>query len=90
MCDRFAPVHNGAALPAGWIGQIDVATGHPFFVDTATGISHWSLPPAFAMTAITAPAGIPGLPATGWATALSGEHFSYAEGPNARSARLQR
>jgi hypothetical protein len=80
--DRFAPVqlHNGAALPAGWIAQTELATGRPFFVDIVTGISHWSLPPAFPMTA---PAGAPELLATGWGTVAS-QTFSYFESPNAR------
>ena len=65
LCGRYPPAHYGAAaLPAGWIAQADPATGHPFFVDTATGVSHWSLPIA-AAAPTAAPAAAPELP-TGW------------------------
>lgn len=33
-----------SALPFGWIVQFDPSTGRNFYVDTATGVSHWEIP----------------------------------------------
>ena len=32
------------ALPVGWIQQNDPTTGHPYYVDTTTGLSQWNRP----------------------------------------------
>jgi hypothetical protein len=38
--------HETAPLPAGWIQQIDVSSGSPFYVNTASGQSTWHRPVA--------------------------------------------
>jgi hypothetical protein len=40
-----SPASSGPAqLPAGWIEQLDPATGHPFYANTNTGATQWERP----------------------------------------------